>query len=61
MHILHTADRMPRDKESAAAARVGRAFPNAKVRRAIDVDRLLASPYESALRAAAAKLTPYFN
>lgn len=52
MHILHTAVRMPREKVGVAAARVGRAFPNAKVRRAIDVDRLLASPYEPALRAA---------
>ena len=45
MHILHTAVRMPRDKESAAAARVGRAFTNVKARRAIEVDRLLASPH----------------
>lgn len=56
MHILHTAVRMPRDKKSAAAARVGRACPNAKARRAIEVDRLL--PRRMSLRELAAAAVP---
>lgn len=56
MHILHTAVRMPRDKESAAAARVGRAFTNAKARRAIDVDGC--SPRRMCRRELAAAVVP---